>query len=397
MSSPSITLGEGGYQKKNRWGSNHGSQPSPILEDGEILHDTREFTTVVRGKGTAISRLGSTATVGSWRNSAGQQVGIGKTTPGAPYVPAGPRSRTILEGAIEKARKQPAHPTSTLGRLTLKVAPSHAATARSSHYHTYNNTSTVANRQERGRHITTQKNRTADKAEYKPGMIFYAMLHQEHWAGENAPTEEAVTRSNNGVIHSKKRPFVVLFLYDAHYVSLPLLTHSGRGIGDRMSDEYVSIYDPRSHDPMLQQSKHPVLWAKNMLPNTYPLKTTSTVHLTYPIARPYSTESWREGYLDDKSTAQLISVYRQVMTRFAAPSPTNLLAAATVKAQKERVEKTKRAAEAAQALVVTKDLPGLAPIERVIPLRNALTTRMEVSIAQDALAKALEDSLNLHI
>ena len=222
------------------------------------------------------------------------------------------------------------------------------------------------------------------------------MLHQEHWAGENAPTEEAVTRSNNGVIHSKKRPFVVLFLYNAHYVSLPLLTHSGRGIGDRMSDEYVSVFDPRSRDPMLQQSNHPVLWARNMLPKSLPLRSTTTVHLTYPIARPYSTESCREGYLDDKSTAQLISLFRQVMIRFAAPSPMDMLAAATVKAQKKEVETAKRTAEAAQVLVVTTDLPGLAPRERVMPLKRALTARIDVSIAQDALAKALEDSLDLH-
>ncbi|MCJ1437483.1 hypothetical protein MMC27_006870 [Xylographa pallens] len=396
MSSPSITIAKSGYQKNNRWGSIHGSSPSPILEDGEILDGARPFTTVIRGKGTAVSRLGSTATIGSCLNPAGQQVGISKMTQRAPYMPTGSRNRTIVEGAIEKPWKQAAHPTSTLGRMALKVAPSHASTARSSHYHNNNKTSMVANRQERSRYITTQRNRTADKAEYKPGMIFYAMLHQEHWAGENAPMEEAVTRSNNGVIYSKKRPFVVLFLYDGHYVSLPLFTHSGRGIGDRISDEYVSIYDPRSQDPMLQQSEHPVIWAKNMLPNTYPLKTTSTVHLTYPIARPYNTESWREGYLDDESTAQLISLYRQVMIRLAAPSPTNVQAAATVKAQKEKVETAKRAAEAAQALVVTTDLPGLAPIERVMPLRNALATRMDVSIAQDALAQALEDSLVLH-
>ncbi|MCJ1394093.1 hypothetical protein MMC18_006971 [Xylographa bjoerkii] len=409
MSVPDHQSGEGGYEKKNRWGSNHRSQPSPVLEDGEILEDMREFTTVVRGKGPGRSRHESTATIGgSWRTSAGQKTGISQTPSVTPYPPAGSRSRSIMAGAIEKSYRQPAdpprqggqasqYPTSTFGRLALKVPPSHAATARSSHYHNNNNTSTVANCQERGRHISTQNNRAVDRAEYKPGMIFYAMLHQEHWAGEDAPVDEAVTRSNNGIIHSKKRPFVVLFLYDAHYVSLPLLTHSGKGIGHRVSDEYVSIYDPRSRDPMLQQTQHPVLWAKNMLPNTYPLKTASTVHLTFPIARSYSFESWREGYLDDQSTAQLISLYRHVMTRLAAPSPTNVRAAAAVKAQKERVEKTKRAAEAAQALVVTTDLPGLAPIERVMPLRHALTTRIEVSNAQDGLAKALEDSLNLQV
>ncbi|MCJ1402703.1 hypothetical protein MMC11_005924 [Xylographa trunciseda] len=407
MSTPSDPLGASKYQKKKLWESNHGSQPSPILEDEEILEDTQEFTTVVHRNSTARSRQGSTAPIKSWRTSTVQRSGTVKNTLGTPYPPTGLRNHSTLAGAIEKSYKQavyPArqgekaspYPTSTLGRMSLYAPQSHAATARSSHYNKINNTSTVAYHQDRGRHVTTKKNKAADRAEYKVGMIFYAMLHQEHWAGDDAPVEEAVTRSNNGVIHSKKRPFVVVSLYDSHYVSLPLFTHSGQGIGNRVSDEYVSVYDPRSHLPKVQQSQHPVLFAGNMLPNTYPLKPTSTIRLTYPVAREYSAESWREGYLDNESTAKLIKLYRHATKAFAAPSPAILMAAAKVKAQKETVEKARKAADAAQALVVTADLPGLAPIERVMPLRHALATRIEVSTAQDGLAKALEESLNLH-
>ncbi|MCJ1320096.1 hypothetical protein MMC15_005433 [Xylographa vitiligo] len=408
MSLPSNSSGKEVYQKEKVWKSNHKSQPSPILEDGEILEDTQEFTTVPHRKGTARSRQGSTTAIGSWRTSAGQRSGIVQTPSGALYPPTGSRNHTTIIGAIEKTYKQSAnpsrqggqaslHPSSTFGRLTLKAPPSHAATTRSSHYVNNHNSSTVAHHQERSRHITSKKNRAADRAEYKPGMIFYAMLHQEHWAGEDAPVEESVTRSNNGIIHSKKRPFVVLFLYDAHYVSLPLFTHSGNGIGTRASDEFVSIHDPRSREPKLQQSKHPTLCAGNMLPNTYPLKSSSTIRPTYPVARDYSAESWREGYLDNESTVQLINLFRHAITALAAPTPTHVMSATRVRAQKDKVEIARKAADAAQALVVTTDLPGLAPIERVMPLKHALKTRLEVSIAQDALVQALEDSLILHI
>ncbi|MCJ1284895.1 hypothetical protein MMC26_004232 [Xylographa opegraphella] len=53
------------------------------------------------------------------------------------------------------------------------------------------------------------KNRVADRAEYKPGMIFNTILHQEHLA-EDALVEESVTRSDNGTIYSKNVPLICI-------------------------------------------------------------------------------------------------------------------------------------------------------------------------------------------
>ena len=267
-----------GHQKGKAWKSNQRSQPSPNLEDGEEIEKRDKFTTVVHRNGTARSRQGDTIPIGSWRTSASQRSGMGQTPSGAPYPPTGSRSRTTLVGAVEKSYQQSAnlsrqggqvsqHPSSTFGRLTLKAHPKSCCNCpfvtlrqQQKFIHSYPIS--------RSRHITTKKNRAADRAEYKPGIIFYAMLHQEHWAGEDAPVEESVTRTNNGIIHSKNVPllsssYTMHIMY--HFLSSPTLGT----VGNRASDEFVSIYDPRSWESKLQQSQHPTLFTGNMLPNTY--------------------------------------------------------------------------------------------------------------------------------
>ncbi|MCJ1474199.1 hypothetical protein MMC13_002857 [Lambiella insularis] len=397
------------------WGSKTKRIPSPVLEDGEIVEDGQGFTTVTAKKKR--DQYGSAVAVPQGNRTQYGDLGrlplSNKTTN---YLFPGPQQgHTSYTGIIDKqgrgssyaaySRPPPGVLISTAGgeqrkiRTAVSVAQSHASTARSAVYSQRPIFPTVAGHQgaERVR-LTAQRDLATEKAQYRPGMIIFAVLHEQHWA-EGRPEKmlasvASTTLSNQGrPIHSKERPMIVVALHDTHYVALPCFTHSCRGVGDRNADEYVSVFDYRSKQ-RIPQTNHRPLETEYLYENVNIMQPTCTAYITYPISRSYSFECFRHGYLTEKSTADLIRLY---LKSIPVPASTTADDSTEVKIHQGRrnLDSAKRAVALAQEQLASTTRAGGTPAQCVPPLQALVKIQDHFAAAFESLLLAYENKLEL--
>ncbi|MCJ1474201.1 hypothetical protein MMC13_002859 [Lambiella insularis] len=410
------------FRKDKPWKA---GQPSPILEEKEhkTKHelDEHEFTTVTGRHKTRRSEIGvaSTARQGS--------VVQGKAAPGR--VPFGNRSTNYphpLKGQGDKPpidnqnRPTTYTPPARQGidrsvaaqynqtRLALPSrGTSQASLARSAAYtnrpdqepknrflmtHADLETQpTIAgHRGPKMCFLTARNSLETEMTQYKPGMIIFGDVHEPHWLKENMPVASSSTTSACGPVHSKPRPMVVVTLHEKHYVALPCFTHQGRGIGGRRAEEHVSLRDHRSREPEIQQTSHRALLTDWMYPNSAIMSSLCTVHIAYPISRQYSADSVREGYLDEKSTAELVRLYRQSIPAVSEVAA-GKVATSKIEAVKSRVKHLEEAATSAQETVRSLAKSGVVQAQLVQPYDELTKHQQSLIKAQNSWISALEN------
>lgn len=157
------------------------------------------------------------------------------------------------------------------------------------------------------------------KQRYRLGTIVRAPLHEEDYSGgtcESYPPEtralmktKTITESPvGGVIHTKFRKFIVVALFDDHYLAVPLYSYNGDGLIEKKADEYISIQDHRA-DAIKPQSRHGLLYIGNLESHVDHYEPMTSAHFAYPVARKYKLPVVYEGELRADSTKLLLRLY----------------------------------------------------------------------------------------
>ena len=157
------------------------------------------------------------------------------------------------------------------------------------------------------------------KYRYRLGTIVRAPLHEEDYSGgtcDSYPLEtralmkaKTITESPvGGVIHTKFRKFIVVALFDDHYLAVPLYSYKGDGLIEKKADEYVSIQDHRA-DTIKPQSRHGLLYTGNLENHVDHYEPMTSAHFAYPVARKYKLPVVYEGELRADSTKLLLRLY----------------------------------------------------------------------------------------
>ena len=156
------------------------------------------------------------------------------------------------------------------------------------------------------------------KESYRLGMLIRAPMHEpdlnQGGAGNSTVTVADMYRSETkfGPIHTKVRKAIVIALYQDHYLAVPLFTHNGNGLLNKVKpDEFVSVRDHRSQEGFQALSKHLALSTEQMNAGINPLHTKSTAHITYPNSRKYDLPVVQEGRLAQVSTNRLIKLFNE--------------------------------------------------------------------------------------
>lgn len=407
------------------WKVNSKDQPSPVLErleEGEIVEQDQSFTTVVgrnrkgaNGRDSAVTN--ASARPGSIVQRTGKTIQANRTTP---YPLLGSRLSTTQSGAVDMHVRAidlslPARPgmVGTVpaplreSRLAPSYAPSQASMTRSAVYSKTSYFPTVAGHQ--GPERTTlraQRDLATERAQYQPGMIIHAALPEPDWRKNNSPTSQSSTASapgdtimsSYGPIFVKTRPMIVVALQEKHYIAVPCYTHSGKGIGHRNPDEYITVHDHRSPDPPNIQSRHPPLVTSYMYPNSYILSLKCTAHTAYPVSRQYSTNSIREGYLTKESTLELIQLCQKSIPAFLNQGADREMTA-EIKLQKRKVALAEKQARQAQETYASMTRAGVDQVQGTQQSEKREAHQAAIIEAQKeviaALDSALRDKLDL--
>ena len=160
---------------------------------------------------------------------------------------------------------------------------------------------------------------------FKPGMVVRGVCHEQDFhngASDSIMTfaGKYTTESKFGLIHSKYRKMIVVGLYDNHYLALPLYTHNGNGVSRKSKpDEFVSVHDHRSREPIIRQTRHSPLVTGEMNEGINIIDPKSCAHITHPVARKYDLPLVVEGNLDKESTDRLWDLFDESL-RTAAPT-----------------------------------------------------------------------------
>ncbi|KIX95700.1 uncharacterized protein Z520_08407 [Fonsecaea multimorphosa CBS 102226] len=115
-------------------------------------------------------------------------------------------------------------------------------------------------------------------------------------------------------IMHKHRHFIVVQVYDSHYVALPVFTNAGRGLAPVPQHEkkhYMSIRDHRTDNFECQNPELPVLVTEEMEPHSANLAPNSVVKFTIPQTFLITNEIEIVGQLTGWSTAVLSKHYRR--------------------------------------------------------------------------------------
>ena len=161
------------------------------------------------------------------------------------------------------------------------------------------------------------------KHRYKLGTIIRAPLHEEDYSGGNCESYPLETRALmkaktitespvGGVIHTKFRKFIVVALFDDHYLAVPLYSYKGDGLIEKKADEYISIQDHRA-DAIKPQSRHGLLYTDNLESHVDHYEPMTSAHFAYPVARKYKLPVVYEGELRADSTKLLLRLYAASM------------------------------------------------------------------------------------
>ena len=157
------------------------------------------------------------------------------------------------------------------------------------------------------------------KSRYKLGTIVRAPLHEEDYSGgccESYPVEtralikaKTITESPvGGAIHTKFRKFIVVALFDDHYLAVPMYSYKGDGLVQKEADEYVSVQDHRAN-AIEPQSRYGLLYTGRLEDHVDHYEPMTAAHFAYPISRKYKLPVVYEGELRQESTRHLLRLY----------------------------------------------------------------------------------------
>ncbi|KAL9000726.1 MAG: hypothetical protein Q9169_000762 [Polycauliona sp. 2 TL-2023] len=160
------------------------------------------------------------------------------------------------------------------------------------------------------------------KADFKPGMIIRALLHEQDYEASSSRSNVTVAdkyRSNTkyGPIYTKSRKMIVLALFQDHYTAIPVFTHNGNGLDRKEKPgEFVSIKDHRAKFESPPLSLNGQLVTDTMFNGTHLFDVKSTAHVTYALSRRYDLPCVKEGYLTKKSSNHLIKLFNACAPRY---------------------------------------------------------------------------------
>ena len=157
------------------------------------------------------------------------------------------------------------------------------------------------------------------KDKYRPGMLIRAAMHEPDLNQGGASSSNITTATvadtyrtdtRLGPIHTKVRKAIVIALYQDHYLVVPLFTHNGNGLLNKVRpEEFISVRDHRFHGDFKNLSKHGVLDTEHLNAGVKPLHEKSTAHITYLISRKYDLLVVHEGHLTAEATHQLVKLF----------------------------------------------------------------------------------------
>ncbi len=166
------------------------------------------------------------------------------------------------------------------------------------------------------------------KEVFKPGMIIRAAHYEQHFTARTGASvgasdvtigENYRTDSKFGTIYTKYRHMIVVALYHEHYVAVPLYTHNGKGLEQKLkADEFVSVRDHRAAGSFTKLSVHPPIVTEQLNAAVDNFHPKSTAHFTYPVSRNYGLPVIVEGQVTKacwKNLASLVNNYAARATR----------------------------------------------------------------------------------
>lgn len=165
------------------------------------------------------------------------------------------------------------------------------------------------------------------RGEYSLGTIIRAPLHEEDFdggTGASFPPDmrksmmaKAISESPlGGAIHTKYRKFIVVALFDDHYMAVPIYSYNGDGIVRKHADEYISVQDHRT-ELVTPQSRHGVLYTAELEEHVDHYKPMSAAHFAFAVPRKYRLPVVYEGNLAAESTKHLLGLFGTFMARGA--------------------------------------------------------------------------------
>ena len=165
------------------------------------------------------------------------------------------------------------------------------------------------------------------RSEYNLGIIIRAPLHEEDvdgGTGASFPIElresmmaQTISESPlGGAIHTKCRKFIVVALFDDHYMAVPVYSYNGNGLARKPANEYVSVQDHRI-EMTIPQSRHGVLYTSELEEHVAHYEPMSAAHFAFAVPRKYRLPVVYEGKLKDESTKHLLGLFSTFMARGA--------------------------------------------------------------------------------
>jgi nitrite reductase/ring-hydroxylating ferredoxin subunit len=165
------------------------------------------------------------------------------------------------------------------------------------------------------------------RGEYSLGTIIRAPLHEEDLDGGTGASfpvdlrESMMARTISqsplgGAIHTKCRKFIVVALFDDHYMAVPVYSYNGNGLARKHADEYVSVQDHRI-EFTTPQTRHGVLYTSELEAHVDPYEPMSAAHFAFAVPRKYRLPVVYEGKLKAESTKHLLGLFSTFMARGA--------------------------------------------------------------------------------
>ncbi|KAL8681811.1 MAG: hypothetical protein Q9186_002126 [Xanthomendoza sp. 1 TL-2023] len=170
--------------------------------------------------------------------------------------------------------------------------------------------------------IEELKTHSLSKADFKPGLIIRALLHEQDYEASSSRSNITIadkyrSNTNYGPIYTKCRKMIVLALFEDHYTAIPIFTHNGNGLARKKKpEEYVSIVDHRAKYESPPLNFNGQLVTDQMYNGTQLFDAKSTAHVTYALSRKYDLPCVKEGFLTKKSSNRLIKLFNAYAPKY---------------------------------------------------------------------------------
>lgn len=155
-----------------------------------------------------------------------------------------------------------------------------------------------------------------EKHEFKPGLIFNAVLHQEDSQPNkmlSAAKSKARSMSAYGPVFSVPRYMIVVGLKETTYISVALYTHEHTGLvgKEHYLNEFVSVRDgriPAADFTALSKYKPVVTTGKGHV-----MDKQSVAYFGNPVTKRYECPITRCGFLTEESAVHLATLFQKEM------------------------------------------------------------------------------------